>query len=75
MDAGEAGEGDDAGKGQTLAGVHQPSVLPDVALDAVHEDIDKQGDDGARDDQLDHQDAVDSLDEGSPHRLVGLFRF
>ena len=52
---------------------HLFSVLPDVSLDAVHED--KQGDDGGRDDQLDHQDAVDSLDEGSPHRLVGLFRF
>ena len=52
---------------------HLFSVLPDVSLDAVHED--KQGDDGGRDDQLDHQDAVDSLDEARPHRLVGLFRF
>ena len=73
LNAGEAGEGDDAGKGQTPAGVHQPSVLPDVSLDAFHED--KQGDDRGRNDQLDHQDAVDSLDEGSPLRLVGLFRF
>ena len=60
LNAGEAGEGDDAGKGQTPAGVHQPSVLPDVSLDAFHED--KQGDDRGRNDQLDHQDAVDSLD-------------
>lgn len=67
-DAGEAGEGYDADKGQAPAGVHQPSVLPDVALYAVHED--KERDDGGRDDQLDHQDAVDSLDEAAPHCLV-----
>ena len=71
MDDGEAGGGN-ASKGQSPAGVHQPSVLPDVALDTVRED--KQGCDGGRDDQLDHQDAVDSLDEATPHRLVGLFR-
>ena len=72
-DAGEAGEGDDASKGQTPAGVHQPSVVPGVALDTLHED--KQGDDGGRDD---HQDSVCCRLLMKPRRntlLVSLFRF
>jgi len=67
-DAGEAGHGDDAGEGQAPTGPHDPAVGPHIALDTVHED--EQGDDGCCDDELDHQDAVDSLDEPSSHRLV-----
>jgi len=63
-----AGEDDDAGEGSSPAGEHDPLVLLDVTFNGLH--IHEESHDGARHEELAHQDGVNLPDEAQPDRLL-----